>query len=176
MRKTNPRTFSSFFRSFALNLILVAFALSQAHAIAADKTLDCLDKSQPVPIDNAEVLNWKDSTNNQFLARAHIEGTLTKVYPQKSGHTHFEVKIGPKPTDTIEAVYNNSFGKLPALKSNMKIEACGDYITSTQETPQYPPSPDGAIIHWIHRNPKPSGHDSGFLMIDGVPYGQGNGR
>lgn len=34
-----------------------------------------------------------------------------------------------------------------------------------------PPSPDGAILHWVHRSPS-ARHDSGFVVIDGVVCGQ----
>ena len=54
----------------------------------------------------------------------------------------------------------------------MSIEACGDYITSTAQSGPYPPSPDGAILHWVHMNPAGRGHDAGFLAINGTLYGQ----
>ena len=62
-------------------------------------------------------------------------------------------------------------GAIPKIQKGMSVEACGDYITSTQTTAQYPASPDGAILHWIHKNPKPGGHASGYVEVDNVIYG-----
>jgi hypothetical protein len=146
-------------------------------ANAAAQIPDCLDASgSTLPVDNAAVLALKTSTPNQYLTRAHVSGTIERIYPDHSGHNHFEVQIGPQPTDTIEFVYNISFGQLPNLQPGMTAEACGDYITSDAPTSQYPASPDNAIMHWIHRNPKGHGHPSGFVVIDGSLFGQGSGH
>ena len=157
--------------STLLIALLTPFAL--AHA---DTLPECLDVKGAIPVDNAQVLKWKTSTPNQFLARAHVSGTVEKIYPDKNGHNHFQIQIGPDARDTIEVVYNVSFGKLPKFGPGANIEACGDYITSDAATAEYPPSPDGAIMHWVHRNPKGHGHASGFVAIDGTVYGQGNGQ
>ena len=131
----------------------------------------CLDDGVELDIINEQVLEWKSNTENQFLARARIEGRLTKIYPDRNNHAHFSVKIGEEPTDMIEVVYNYSFGKLPRLRPGMMVEACGDYITSIAQSGNYAPSPDGAIIHWVHKNPKENGHESGYVVIDNVLYG-----
>jgi hypothetical protein len=125
-------------------------------------------------INNDQVLQWKTSTPNQFLARGHIQGRIIQVYPDHSGHEHFSVEIGNASGDTIEVIYNLSFGATAPLAVGMEVEACGDYITSDAPAGPYPASPDGAILHWVHRATN-GRHDSGFLMIDGVLYGQGNG-
>src|SRR4051812_8822517 len=91
----------------------------------------CMDGKDQLPVMNPQVLDWKSTTANQFLARARVAGPVTKLYPDRNGHKHFEIKIGPNAKDTLEVVYNISFGKLPALKLGMTVEACGDYITST---------------------------------------------
>lgn len=135
----------------------------------------CMNQGQALPISNQQVIAWKHSTANQFLARAHVVGTLTRLYPDHSGHTHFEIQLAPTPDGTLEIVYNQSFGALPALSPGMTVEACGDYITSIAQSGPYPASPDGAILHWVHRNPSGQGHDSGFLVINGAVCGQGNG-
>ncbi len=137
---------------------------------------DCMDKAKVLPIDNNQVIQWKASTPNTYLARAHVNGPVTRQYPDHSGHTHFEISIGKTAQDTLEVIYNDEFGALPAIRVGMNVEACGDYITSTAQSGPYPPSPDGAIIHWIHKNPRGHGHDSGFIAIDNVLYGQGNGN
>lgn len=134
----------------------------------------CMAGKQELPIDDQEVLGWKTSTKNQFLARAHVEGTLTKVYADETGHAHFEIELGSGSNDGLEVIYNLSFGALPQLHEGMHVEACGDYITSNAPAGGYQASPDGAIIHWIHKSNDAS-HDSGFLAIDGVVYGEGNG-
>ena len=137
---------------------------------------DCLDNSgKNITINNAQVIEWKTSTPYQFLARGHVEGIVRDIYPDHTGHHHFAIDLDSNPNDSIEVIYNVGFGELPAIKIGMKVEACGDYITSNAPTGQYQASPNGAIIHWVHRNPKPQGHKSGFLVIDGALYGQGNG-
>ena len=137
---------------------------------------NCYDNSHhEIPIDDEQVSRWEKTTPNQFLTRAHIQGVLTKVYQKKNRHMHFKIDFRPYSTGTIEGIYNDEFGALPVLHPGMLVEACGDYITSTQATEKFPASPDGAIIHWIHENPSKHGHPSGFLVIDGVVYGQRNG-
>lgn len=137
---------------------------------------DCLDTSgNAVPVNNSQVMQWEYNTPNQFLARGHVQGTFVQSYADENGHNHFELQIGSDPADTIEIVYNIDFGALPELQAGMQIEACGDYITSTAQAGSYPPSPDRAIIHWVHRNPSSHGHPSGYVDINGVLYGQGNG-
>jgi hypothetical protein len=159
----------------ALTWMSLSFLLGSSLALAGGPVPVCLDGKKAVPVDNAQVIQWKTSTANQFLSRGHVQGRVTRVYKNKSGHNHFEIDLGPGADDTLEIVYNISFGKLPDLKLGMEIEACGDYITSNAQTSQYPASPDGAILHWVHRNPKGKGHDSGYVVVDGVVFGQGNG-
>ncbi len=149
---------------------LVFLSFAQAQTLP-----NCLDRSgNSLPVNDAQVLQMKISTPNQFLARAHIKGFIQHAYADHNGHTHFEARIGAKPTDTIEIVYNESFGSLPPLVPNMIVEACGDYITSNAATSQYPASPDGAILHWVHRTT--GGHPGGYVAISGVAYGQGSGN
>jgi hypothetical protein len=135
----------------------------------------CMSHGQALPVNDPQVVAWKHSTANQFLARAHVQGTVTRLYPDHNGHTHFEIQIAPTPDGTLEIVYNQSFGALPSLSPGMVVEACGDYITSIAQSGNYAPSPDGAILHWVHRNPSGHGHDSGYLVINGMLCGQGNG-
>jgi hypothetical protein len=138
----------------------------------ADNAPDCLDKNSPIPVINDQVLDWKTSTANQYRQRAHIAGKIAGIYPNENGHQHFAIQIGSDKTDLIEVIYNTSFGRLPRLSIDMDVEACGDYITSNAQAGPYPPSPVGAIIHWIHRSPNLEKHESGYLMIDGTLYGQ----
>ncbi len=153
----------------------IAF-LSLAPISWADAVPACLSKGVNLQINNAQVIQWKSSTQNQFLARAHVKGSLTRIYPDHSGHHHFEIQLDNNAQDTLEVVYNEGFGATPAVRVGDMVEACGDYITSDAPTSQYPASPDGAIIHWIHNSPNPASHPSGFLMINGVLYGQGPGN
>ena len=139
-------------------------------------SLECLDNNGSVlPIDDGRVINLKLSTPNQYLARAHVSGPITAIFPDHSGHNHFEIKIGPNTTDTLEVIYNQSFGSLGTVSVGMNVETCGDFINSDAATAQYPASPDGAIIHWIHATNNPATHKGGFLIINGVVFGQGNG-
>jgi hypothetical protein len=166
---TNTRRFLG----HALTAIAISAAASQASFADAP---DCMSGSSAMPIDNQAVLALKASTPNQYLARAHVSGTVGQIYADEHGHNHFELIIGSGPTDTIEIVYNISFGELPQMQAGMSVEACGDFINSDAATSEYPESPDNAIMHWVHRNPKGRGHASGFLEIDGQLYGQGDGR
>ena len=164
--KTHPGFFKSV---IATGLFTSAIALASAAP-------DCLDsQGQALKIDDAQVLVWKQTTPNQTLKRAHVSGPVTALYPDHSGHNHFEIKIGSNAGETLEVVYNISFGQLTGLKIGDEVEACGDYITSNAPTSQYPASPDNAIIHWIHRNPSGRGHASGFTLVNGILFGQGNG-
>jgi hypothetical protein len=65
------------------------------------------------------------------------------------------MQIGPKPTDMIEVIYSLAFGPAPHVPAvGAHMVACGDYITSNKDA-KYPASPDGAVIHWIHRSKNP---------------------
>ena len=165
-------------KSFLIVTQFLVFGLMSGLANSAlAQVPSCLDDSgKPIAVNNSQVLQWKTSTSNQFLARAHVKGTVMDIYPDHSGHNHFAIDLDKNPSDGLEVVYNISFGQLPAIRVGMTVEACGDYITSNDATSQYPASPMGAIIHWIHRNPSPQGHKSGFLIINGQLYGQGSGQ
>ena len=83
--------------------------------------------------------------------------------------------------DTLEIIFSQCDGTLPVLHAGMKVEACGDYITATDQSGHNAPSPDRAILHWVHKNlpvdlcghnyGDGGGHDSGYLAIDGQVYG-----
>ena len=155
---------------------LVAQLLLALPAQARD-TMPCLDKQgRELPVINEQVLKWKASTPNQFQERARIKGVIRDVYPNRNGHYHFNALIGSGEKDTLEIVYNISFGEVDNIVPGLSIEACGDYITSNAPTQVYQPSPDGAIIHWIHRSPNPRRHHHGYMKINDVLYGQGPGH
>lgn len=159
-----------------MKFIFVLLALTANTTFAATPAPNCLgSQGQTLPEMDAQVIIWKTTTANQFLARAHVVGMVSDIYPDHNGHTHFAIALDAKPGDNLEVVYNQSFGALPHLAVGMNVEACGDYITSDAPTSQYPASPAGAIMHWIHRNPKGAGHPSGYLIINGSLYGQGSG-
>lgn len=135
----------------------------------------CLDNAgQALSLNNDQVLQWKAAGQDQFHSRGHVKGSLVRNYPDHTGHTHFEVQIGNDATDTIEVIYNQSFGDLPDLTPGLDVEVCGDYITTGSQGNGA--SPDGAIIHWVHKNPSGHGHPSGYVAINGVAYGNGNGN
>jgi hypothetical protein len=146
------------------------FAFAFLLPILALASPDCLDRGTPLPVDNAKVIAWKSTTQNQFQARAHLQGPIKQVYPDHSGHHHFEIQLDD--ADTIEIIFNEDFGAVPTLHAGMQVEACGDYITSIAQSGPYPASPDGAIVHWVHMSPNLSRHPSGYLVIDSVLYGQ----
>jgi hypothetical protein len=147
--------------TFAQEIVMESFSNSQV-----DET--CLAHGNPLNVINDQVLNWKATTANAFLARARIQGTVDQLFPDHSGHRHFSLKIGPQASDHVEVIYNLSFGKLPTPKIGDSAEACGDYITSIAQTGSYPASPDGGIIHWVHRSPH--GHEPGYVILNGIKY------
>jgi hypothetical protein len=151
---------------FSLTLFLSINSLSYSQTPLIDDT--CLDHGKAMDVINDQVIVWKSTTANAFLARARIQGLVDQVFPDHSGHRHFSLKIGQNPNDHIEVIYNLSFGNLPVPTIGATVEACGDYITSIAQTGAYPPSPDGGIIHWVHRSPH--GHEPGYVILDGIKF------
>ena len=131
------------------------------------------DQGNILPLDDAQAIAYKTNTPNGSTSRVHASGPITKLYPNASGHNHFEISLGSESGDKLEVVYNISFGALPSLKLGMTVEVCGDFINSYAPENGYQASPDGAIIHWIHKTT--SSHPAGFTIVNGVLYGQGNG-
>lgn len=157
-------------------VITLAALLFSAQSFSQMPAPDCLDNGETLQFNNDSVLNWKSNTANQYHDRAYIQGNLVKAYPDHSGHHHYEVRIGANPSDLVEVIYNEQFGALPNdIKPGAKIKACGDYITSNKPSGSMPASPDGAIVHWIHSSNDLAKHDSGFLIINDIIYGQKNG-
>ena len=131
----------------------------------------CYDnRHQMLDINNLDVIEWKHNTPNQYHSRAHIHGSVAEIYGIMSGHMHFAVQLSDTTDEVIEVVYNQAFGELPHVVQGSVVEACGDYITSIAPSGPYPVSPAGAIVHWVHQSHNPN-HESGFLTIDGVQYG-----
>ena len=129
---------------------------------------------------NAQVIDWKKSTPNQYTARALIQGDVVQVGTAGTDkdHLHFVVDLdGNSKTsdDQIEGVFNNEFGNLhETIHVGSLVTICGDYITSNVKTARYKPSPQGAIIHWLHYNPgnRDGGkHKDGFVLINGKAIG-----
>jgi hypothetical protein len=141
----------------------------------------CVDKQGDRIADpnNDQVLQWKKTEPNQYQDRGYIRGTLVGVYDATKGHLHLDVFLGNDGTgqhgsDTdIEVIYNQDFGAVDQsqLKIGADVIACGDFIQSTKQSGPYPPSPLGAILHWVHKAMNDR-HANGFLIIDGRPYGQ----
>jgi hypothetical protein len=155
--------------------VLCVAGLRPALSWADDRPLaapECPAYGHDLPLNNEQVLHWKRTTNNQFQERAHVEGQIVRLFPDATGHHHFEIQIGHGGADTIEVIYNEDFGKLPPLRKGVEVEACGDYITAKAQSGPYPPSPAGAIVHWVHANPDGKGHPPGFLVVDGALCGQ----
>ena len=147
-------------------------------ALATDAIPPCEVHSSLLPIDNANALHLEKTTANQYTTQAHVEGLITTVYPNRNGHNHFAIQLGDDASQGIEVVYSIAFGALPQLTPGMKVEACGEFINSDAPTSQYPASPMGAIIHWVHTNLKQgaNAHPSGFIVIDGALFGEKVGK
>lgn len=160
------------FRSALVALGVVLFLTTNAFAA----TEDCKDKNGKIlSVINEQVLQWKGQLSG-FRSRALVAGKVAKTYNDQTGHKHFSIQIGARNNDTIEVIYNNSFGVMPTPKVGDEAEACGDFIVASKKNGGYPPSPDGAIIHWVHKSTR-AGHENGFVVINDVLYGfEGNGR
>lgn len=152
------------------NFVSLLLTLTFSSLVWASTKPICMSKGQVLTIMNEQVLQWKKQTRNQYKNRAHVEGTLANLYPDKTGHVHISLRIGDAEKDTIEVIYNEKFGRLPDLQIGSEIQACGDYITSNARTKRYPTSPDGAILHWVHKSNN-GRHDHGFMIIDDIVYG-----
>jgi hypothetical protein len=134
--------------------------------------LQCVDAGgKPMAVDNAQVVKWKTGTRNAWRSRAYVSGKVVRDFGDRNDHAHFEIQIGEGPHATLEVVFNKSFGRLPEIRKDQVVSACGVYITSIAQTGPYPPSESGAIIHWVHHNPSGRGERDGFITIDGVPFG-----
>ncbi len=156
----------------ALVTVHLVLGLFSSLSFAQSNAPSCLSGGQELLVNNAAVIEWKNTSKNQYRNRAHIQGTLVKAFPDHSGHHHYEVQIGGNPSDLIEVIYNEKFGPVPKASAGAHFEACGDYITSNKAAGHFPASPDGAIVHWVHESPNPKSHDSGFIVVNGVVCGQ----
>lgn len=160
------------FSSLILGIVI------SSYAVAADRLPDCRDNDgRSIRVDNEHVLNLKRTTKNQYKDRAHIKGVLVGILKDRQSHLHLDVYIGESRSGTgrdsdIEIIYNKAFGQVREnLRPGMEVTACGDFINAFKQAGRYPPSPAGAILHWVHMSPRP-GHQNGFMAIDGRLYGQ----
>jgi hypothetical protein len=163
---------SSVFFSVRLTSIIFVSLVLSSKVMAA--TPDCpASDGSVLPVDDNAAIALKTITANGSTSRAHVEGPITAIYPDETGHNHFQISLDQASRQTLEVVYDIDFGALPSLQIGMNVEACGDFINSYAPENGYQASPDGAIIHWIHRTN--SSHPAGFTVINGVLYGQGSG-
>ena len=160
-------------RTSAFRKLWILTLFATAPAWAESNSPPCLGlDGEPMPVNNQQPLKWKTTTPNEYHDRAHVTGTVEQVYPDKTGHHHFQLQIGFSSNETVEIIFNEDFGSTPDIQSGMQVEACGDFINQFAPANGYQPSPDGALIHWVHRSNNPSRHPSGYLIIDGQPFGE----
>jgi hypothetical protein len=157
--------------SRAVGILGALFLSSISVSALADSKLECFSNKADryLDVNNEEALAWKGRAG--YRDRARVKGTLTRVTQQRKSHTHFEVQVGPKASDTLEIVFNVEFGPLPQLKPGMDVEACGDFIQVGKK------SPSSAIVHWVHYNPgdRDGGkHEHGYVVVSGSFFGQTN--
>ena len=98
-----------------IRVVLLALFFVAASSAYADQIPNCLSYGRPLPVNNDQVLHWMRTTANQFRERGHIQGTVTQVFADKTGHDHFEVQIGKNQGEAIEVIYNEDFGALPDI-------------------------------------------------------------
>jgi len=151
-------------------VLAIALAWSASALALEGNAPNCVDfNGQVLPVNNQQVVQYKQTTKNEFHARAHVNGTVTQLYSNQTGHQHFQMTMEGT-SQTLEVVYEMNFGKIP-VQVGASVEACGDYITSNAPYQGYPVSPDGALIHWVHRSDT-SKHPQGFVIENNVVYGQ----
>jgi hypothetical protein len=168
-----------FMAASVLSLFLSVGIFAGSARGAAEALPPCRAHGQTLQLNNEQVLDWRNSTPNQFRNRGLVSGPVTRIFLDAGDgdHVHFEIQIGPEKDDVIEVVFNSEFGNLPdQIELDMPVTACGDYITSNAPTKQYPASPSGALIHWLHFDPD-NHHDDGWMVIGGKVYGmEGQGQ
>ncbi|MFS4458030.1 hypothetical protein [Bdellovibrio sp. HCB2-146] len=151
---------------FATFLVLI---LSTSLTWAAGKIPACMDKTERLSFNESRVLMWRELTEQKFVGRAFVRGVIVRLIEDRQNHMHFEVDLdGNLSTqdDRVEVIYNTKFGALTDYRIGDQVIACGDFIKDRW-------SPLGAVIHWLHSNPKKSApHEHGFLIINDVIFGQ----
>ncbi len=150
-------------------LFSIVFASFSAHAFLENaKTPVCLDGRSEISVDNQSALRFKSEEKNGALTRAFIRGRIISAPVRQGDHDRFSISIGSGPRDTVEVIYNVDFGSMPAFSRGDDVVVCGDFINSFAQNGRYKPSPDGAIIHWVHYNPgdRSTAHEHGFIQIE----------
>lgn len=141
-------------------------------------SLKCLSFGKdPIQMNAEQVLLWKTTTKNGFKERGYVKGKVTDLYARSrnsrgGSHTRFAIDIDDAPGGDIEMVFNDEFGPLPNIQIGTMVTACGVYITANERSNL--PSPNGAIIHWLHYNPgdRDGGvHPDGFVIYQNRAYG-----
>lgn len=181
-------------RNFALLALLLALTSGEAFARknpwnpnpgqqptkpATENLPECLDKQRQAIRGNSneDVIRWKSTQKNQYLDRALVTGKFVRLLNNKTSHLHFDMELDARPdgsnptSNHLEVVYNREFGEIPNIREGAVVVACGDFINSFAQAGRYPPSPVGAIIHWVHKSNNVPKHSHGFVAIDGVVYG-----
>ncbi len=163
-------------------LVLVASLAGGKVRAQSDPGLNCPDgQGGFVSVNNNQVLHWKFSTRNTFLARGNVVGTIVGILPSIPTHIHFVIQIGQHfshrnlcTSDAVEVIYNRDFGDVNPkdLYLGAQVQACGDYITSNAPNGRYHASKACAIVHWVHINPKQTPHAHGYLRVNGDLYGR----
>lgn len=150
--------------AFSALILLIAFATSSAFAKGLPA---CFDRKDRIDFNESQVLAWKEFTENKFLARAFVRGIAVRLIEDRQKHIHIEVDLDKDMNttdDRVEIIYNTKFGTLPDFRYGDEVIACGDFIKDTY-------SPVGAVIHWLHLNPKKGPHEDGFIAINGQVAG-----
>ena len=157
-------------RSLSISFLALFLSVSAWAGRAGEQGV-CMAKGQKLELNNEDVLQWKKSTPNGWHGRGFVQGTLVQNFKDRTGHDHFELQIGDGRDEKIEIVYNQEFGNMPSFTPGTTVVVCGDYITARDQNRGYPPSPDGAIIHWVHGSPN-GRHEDGFISVNGKIFGQ----
>ncbi len=159
--------------TFAVVALIFGAGLSPSALGQSFPNQHCYSGSDIIEIDNEQVVFWKKAEKNQFRARAHVYGKVSRVFGVRGGdHVHFEIQIGPATRDVLEVVYNTEFGRIQ-VAPGMDAQVCGDFINAFERNGYYSASPSGAIIHWVHERRGASTHDEGFVILEDHLFGHG---
>ncbi|MBC7692847.1 MAG: hypothetical protein H7222_13885 [Methylotenera sp.] len=66
--------------------IYLALAAIPNQGRATDAIPECIEVDHGIGLNNDQVIQWKTTTPNEWVARAHVTGPLVNVYPDKNGH------------------------------------------------------------------------------------------
>jgi hypothetical protein len=142
-------------------LIATSFILALGSPALGD--LSCPDGHDgALPVNNDQVLQWKNNSTDTVRARAHIQGQVIQRTLMRDRTQRIEVRIGPERDDVLEVFYRPSHPPHPNLKKGDTLEACGDLFADQRSK--------AIVTYWVHIS-KDEKHLPGYVVVKGKVYG-----